>query len=101
MHKLCSISDEKHINKTPIYLKYQSPKLKTVYRYKNQFGNPGFTTWGQAVLYCNSSAMMDTASTLCLTNYNSGGMGIDKQNFISLLSWFSDILCIHDKYVMQ
>ena len=45
--------------------------------------------------------MMDTASTLCLTSYNSGSMGIDKQTFISLLSWFSDILCIHDKYVME
>ena len=29
--------------------------------------------------WCNSSTMMDAASTLCLTSYDSGGMGIDKQ----------------------
>ena len=45
--------------------------------------------------------MMDAASTLCLTSYNSGGMGIDKQNFISLLSLFSDILCIQKHFLLD
>ena len=45
--------------------------------------------------------MMDTASNLCLTSYNSWGMGIDKQNFISLLSLFSDILCIQEHFLLD
>ena len=34
--------------------------------------------------WCNSRTIMDAASTLCLTSYTSGDMGIDKQNFINL-----------------
>ena len=45
--------------------------------------------------------MMDVPSTLCLTSYNSGGMGIEKQNFISLLSLFSDILCIQEHFLLD
>ena len=45
--------------------------------------------------------MTDAASTLCLTSYNSGGMGMDKQNFISLLSLFSVILWIQEHFLLD
>ena len=45
--------------------------------------------------------MMDAVSTFCLTSYKSGHMQIDKQNFISLLSLISDILCIQEYFLMN
>ena len=42
-----------------------------------------------------------TQKTLCITSYNSTGLGIGAQNFISTLSLFSNILCIQEHFLLD
>ena len=39
--------------------------------------------------------------TVCVTSYNSGGLGLDRQNFIKTLNIFSDILCIQKHFLLD
>ena len=39
--------------------------------------------------------------TVCVTSYNSGGLGLDRQNFIKTLNIFSDILCIQEHFLLD
>ena len=44
---------------------------------------------------------METNTTsICVTSYNSGGMGLDKQNFIKTLTLFSDVLCLQEHFLL-
>ncbi len=39
--------------------------------------------------------------TVCVTSYNSGGLALDRQNFIKTLNIFSDILCIQEHFLLD
>ena len=39
--------------------------------------------------------------TLCITSYNSTGLGIGAQNFISTLSLFTNILCLQEHFLLD
>ena len=43
---------------------------------------------------------IDTSS-ICVTSFNSGGMGVNKQNYIKTLFLFSDILCIQEHFLLN
>ena len=43
----------------------------------------------------------NTNKTLCVTSYNSGGLGLDRQHFIKTLLLFSDILCIQEHFLLD
>ena len=49
----------------------------------------------------NTLCMDDSTKTVCVTSYNSGGMGLDKQNYIKSLTLFSDILCIQEHFLLD
>ena len=36
-----------------------------------------------------------------MTSYNSGGLGLGRQNFIKTLNIFSDILCIQEHFLLD
>ena len=45
---------------------------------------------------------MDNANNIiCVTSYNSGGMGLDRQQYIRKLQLFSDILCIQEHFLLD
>ena len=45
---------------------------------------------------------MDISSNnICVSSYNSGGMGLDKQSYIKTLCLFSDILCIQEHFLLD
>ena len=45
---------------------------------------------------------METNTTsICVNSYNSGGMGLDKQNFIKTLTLFSDVLCLQEHFLLD
>ena len=44
---------------------------------------------------------MDNTNQLCVSSYNSGGFGLDKQEFISHLQLFSDIVCVQEHFVLN
>ena len=49
----------------------------------------------------NTLSLDDLTNTVCVTSYNSGGMGLDKQNYINSLTLFSDILCIQEHFLLD
>ena len=49
----------------------------------------------------NTLCMDDSTKTVCVTSYNSGDMGLDKQNYIKSLTLFSDILCIQEHFLLD
>ena len=38
---------------------------------------------------------------LCVSSYNSGGFGLDKQEFIGHFQLFSDIVCVQEHFVLN
>lgn len=40
-------------------------------------------------------------NSICVTSYNSGGFGVDRQNFIKTLTIFSDILCVQEHFLLD
>ena len=45
---------------------------------------------------------MDTNTrSICVSSFNSGGMGVDKQNYKKSLCLFSDILCIQEHFLLD
>ena len=48
-----------------------------------------------------SQLKLNNVSNICVTSYNSGGMGIDRQNFIKTLTLFSDILCVQEHFLLD
>ena len=45
---------------------------------------------------------METNTTsICVTSYNSGGMGLDKQNFVKALTLFSEVLCLQEHFLLD
>ena len=45
--------------------------------------------------------MANQTQAFCVTSYNSGGMGLDRQNFINSLTLFSDIICIQEHFLLD
>ena len=45
--------------------------------------------------------MENTNNIICVTSYNSGGMGLDRQQYIRKLQLFSDILCIQEYFLLD
>jgi hypothetical protein len=45
--------------------------------------------------------MNTNINTICVTSYNSGGLGVDRQNYIKTLLLFSDILCIQEHFLLD
>ena len=45
--------------------------------------------------------MDPSTSNVCVTSYNSGGMGVDKQNYIKTLLLFSDVLCLQEHFLLD
>ena len=45
---------------------------------------------------------METNTTsICVTSYNSGGMGLDKQNFMKTLTLFFDVLSLKEHFLLD
>ena len=45
--------------------------------------------------------MQPSTKNLCITSYNSTGLSLAAQDFISTLSLFSDILCIQEHFLLD
>lgn len=45
--------------------------------------------------------MINDTCSICITSFNSGGMGVDKQNYIKTLFLFSDVLCIQEHFLLN
>ena len=45
--------------------------------------------------------MANQTQAFCVTSYNSGGMGLDRQNFINSLTLFSDIICVQEHFLLD
>ena len=45
--------------------------------------------------------LTNNTNSICVTSYNSGGMGIDKQNYIKTLQLFSDIICVQEHFLLD
>ena len=45
--------------------------------------------------------MQLSKTSLCITSYNSTGLGIASQNFISTLSLFSNIICLQEHFLLD
>ena len=45
--------------------------------------------------------MDNTNYNICVTSYNSGGMGLDRQQYIKTLQLFSDVLCIQEHFLLD
>ena len=40
-------------------------------------------------------------NSICVTSYNSGGMGIEKQKYLQTLQLFSDIICVQETFLLD
>jgi len=47
------------------------------------------------------NSMNTNPNTICVTSYNSGGIGVDRQNYIKTLLLFSDILCVQEHFLLD
>ena len=45
--------------------------------------------------------MDSNANVICVTSFNSGGMGLDRQQYIKSLQLFSDIICIQEHFLLD